>query len=101
MAAGHQRGADHRLTDVHRRTIVWRRNVSLVTIPRELEARGYAPGVSVLVEEMEGGELRIMPTEQVRSRIREVDRRLAGEHAEALKILAGHELALAREEHWC
>lgn len=66
-------------------------NSNVVSIPRELEARGYAPGTSVLVEELEGGELRIIPTEQVRERIREVGRRVVDEHAEALKILADHD----------
>jgi antitoxin component of MazEF toxin-antitoxin module len=66
-------------------------NSNVVSIPRELEALGYAPGTSVLVEEVEGGELRIMPTERVRERIRSVGRRVVGEHAEALKILAEHD----------
>lgn len=42
----------------------------------------------MLVEELEGGELRIMPTEEVRDRIRGVGRRVVGDHAEALRILA-------------
>jgi antitoxin component of MazEF toxin-antitoxin module len=66
-------------------------NSNVVSIPRELETRGYAPGTSVLVEELEGGELRIMPTDKVRERIRGVGRRVAAEHAEALKILAEHD----------
>jgi len=65
-------------------------NSNVVSIPRELEARGYTPGTSVLVEELEGGELRIIPTEQVRDRIRTVGRRVVSERAEALKILAEH-----------
>ncbi|MGI8659989.1 MAG: hypothetical protein ACR2LH_02985 [Thermoleophilaceae bacterium] len=68
-------------------------NSNVVSIPRELETRGYAPGTSVLVEELEGGELRIMPTEQVRERIRTVGRRVVSEHGEALKILAEHDPA--------
>jgi antitoxin component of MazEF toxin-antitoxin module len=66
-------------------------NSNVVSIPRELEARGYAPGTSVLVEELEGGELRIMPTDKVRERIRGVGRRVVAEHGEALKILAEHD----------
>ena len=68
-------------------------NSNVVSIPRELEARGFAPGTSVLVEELETGELRIIPTEQVRTRIRDVGQRLVGEHVEALKILAEHDPA--------
>jgi antitoxin component of MazEF toxin-antitoxin module len=71
-------------------------NSNVVSIPRELEARGYVPGTSVLIEELENGELRIMPTEQVRDRIRGVGRRVVDEHAEALKILAEHD---PRGEH--
>jgi len=66
-------------------------NSNVVSIPREFEARGYAPGTSVLVEELEGGELRIMPTEQVRDRIRSIGKRVVDEHAEGLQILAEHD----------
>ena len=69
-------------------------NSNVVSIPRELEARGYAPGTSVLVEELEGGELRIMPTSLVRERIRTVGRRVVAGHGEALKILADHDPAV-------
>lgn len=66
-------------------------NSNVVSIPREFEAHGYAPGTSVLVEEVESGELRIIPTEQVRDRIRGIGRRVVDEHAEALRILAEHD----------
>ncbi len=65
-------------------------NSNVVSLPRELAARGYTPGASVLVEELEG-ELRIMPTDQVRDRIRGVGQRVVAERAEALKILADHD----------
>ena len=68
-------------------------NSNVVSIPRELETRGFAPGTSVLIEELETGELRLIPTEQVRARIRDAGQRLVGEHAEALKILAEHDPA--------
>lgn len=71
-------------------------NSNVVSIPRELEARGYVPGTSVLVEELESGELRIIPTEQVRERIRTVGQRVVSEHSEALKILAEHDPAASR-----
>jgi antitoxin component of MazEF toxin-antitoxin module len=66
-------------------------NSNVVSIPRELEARGYAPGTSVLIEELEDGELRIMPTEQVRERIRQIGKRVVDEHPDALRILAEHD----------
>lgn len=62
-------------------------NSNVISIPHEFEARGYAAGTSVLVEELEGGELRIMPIEQVRERIRAIGRRAVSEHGDALKIL--------------
>jgi antitoxin component of MazEF toxin-antitoxin module len=65
-------------------------NSNVVSLPRELEAHGYVPGASVLVEEVDG-ELRILPTEQLRGRIRSIGQRVVGEHAEALKILAEHD----------
>jgi antitoxin component of MazEF toxin-antitoxin module len=66
-------------------------NSNVISIPREFEAHGYAPGASVLVEELSSGELRIMSTEKVRERIREVGERVVGEHGEALEILANHD----------
>jgi len=66
-------------------------NSNVLTIPRELEKSGYVPGSSVLVEELAGGELRILSTDRVRERIRDVGRRVTSEHAEALEILARHD----------
>jgi antitoxin component of MazEF toxin-antitoxin module len=66
-------------------------NSNVVSIPREFEDRGFSPGASVLVEELPGGELRILPTEKVRERIRETGRRMVAEHEEALQILAEHD----------
>lgn len=66
-------------------------NSNVVSIPREFEARGFAPGSSVLVEELANGELRLIPTEQVRLRIRDTGRRVVAEHGEALRILADHD----------
>lgn len=56
-----------------------------------LESRGYAPGTSVLIEELEGGELRIVPTDQIRERIRDIGKRVVADRAEALKILVEHD----------
>jgi antitoxin component of MazEF toxin-antitoxin module len=66
-------------------------NSNVVSLPRELEAHGYAPGTSVLVEELDDGELRIIPTEQLRERIRTIGTRVVEEHPEALRILAEHD----------
>ena len=66
-------------------------NSNVVSIPREFEASGFTPGASVLVEELPGGELRILPTEKVRERIRDIGRRMVADHQEALQILADHD----------
>jgi antitoxin component of MazEF toxin-antitoxin module len=66
-------------------------NSNVISIPREFEAQGYAPGASVLVEELPGGELRIMSTKTVRERIHDIGARVVVEHGEALQILADHD----------
>lgn len=66
-------------------------NSNVISIPREFEAYGYAPGSSVLVEELPDGDLRIVSTEKVRERIRGIGGRLVAEHGEALEILANHD----------
>jgi antitoxin component of MazEF toxin-antitoxin module len=66
-------------------------NSNVVSIPREFEASGYTPGSSVLVEELSGGELRLLPTEKVHEQIKEIGHRLVDEHQEALRILADHD----------
>jgi antitoxin component of MazEF toxin-antitoxin module len=66
-------------------------NSNVISIPREFEAQGYTPGSSVLVEELPDGELRIMSTDKVSERIRQVGARLVAQHGEALQILADHD----------
>ncbi len=66
-------------------------NSNVISIPREYEAYGYTPGTSVLVEELPGGELRILPTEKLREHIKKIGHRVVTEHPEALRILAEHD----------
>ncbi len=63
-------------------------NSNVISVPREFEAHGYAPGASVLVEELPGGGLRIVPTDKVREWISDIGMRAVSEHGEALSILA-------------
>jgi antitoxin component of MazEF toxin-antitoxin module len=65
-------------------------NSNVVSLPREFEASGYAPGASVLVEELADGELRILPTDKVRQQVRQIADRVVSQHPEAIKILAEH-----------
>ncbi len=78
-------------------------NSNVVSIPREFEASGYTPGSSVLVADLGGGELRILPTDRVRERVRQIATKVASEHPEAMEILANHDhdpddVTLARSE---
>jgi antitoxin component of MazEF toxin-antitoxin module len=66
-------------------------NSNVVSIPREFESSGYAPGSSVLVEALADGELRILPVDRVRERVRAVADRVVAEHAEAMDILASYD----------
>lgn len=66
-------------------------NSNVVSIPREFESAGYTPGSSVLVEDLGGGELRILPTGRVRERVRGIADRIVGEHPEAMELLANHD----------
>lgn len=65
-------------------------NSNVVSLPRELEAHGYTPGSSVLIEELDDGEIRILPTDRVRERIRSISQAVVAERSEALRILAEH-----------
>jgi antitoxin component of MazEF toxin-antitoxin module len=69
-------------------------NSNVISLPRELEASGYVPGTSVLVEELADGELRILPTETVRTRVRQIAARTVSDRSEALEILAKHDADL-------
>ena len=66
-------------------------NSNVVSIPRAYEANGYTPGTSVLVEELPGGELRLLPTEKLREQIRTIGKHVVADHPEALRILAEHD----------
>jgi hypothetical protein len=45
----------------------------------------------VLVGDAGGGELRILPIDRVRERVRGIADRIVGEHPEAMGILANHD----------
>jgi antitoxin component of MazEF toxin-antitoxin module len=66
-------------------------NSNVVSIPREFEASGYAAGASVLVEQLADGELRLLPTERVRERVRDIVLRVVDEHPEAMESLANYD----------
>jgi antitoxin component of MazEF toxin-antitoxin module len=65
-------------------------NSNVVSIPREFESQGYAPGASVLIDELPDGGLRILPAERVRERVSQIAKRVVSEHPEAMEILANY-----------
>jgi antitoxin component of MazEF toxin-antitoxin module len=74
-------------------------NSNVVALPRELEALGYTPGATVLIEHLEDGSLRVIPTTQLRDVIREIGRQVIEEDREALNILAEHDQAAGDARH--
>ncbi|WP_026911558.1 hypothetical protein [Patulibacter minatonensis] len=66
-------------------------NSNVISLPRALEAGGFEPGVSVLIEDLGNGELRVLLSDQVRERIGDVGRRIVEERGHALRELAGHD----------
>ncbi len=63
-------------------------NSNVVSLPHELESRGFTAGTAVIIEELATGELRIIPASRVRELIREAGRKVIAEDQEALRILA-------------
>lgn len=86
-------GSDVRVCTAPMRIVKVRRvgNSNVVSIPREYEAKGYAPGSSVLLDELPDCGLRLGPTDRVREQIRSIGHRVVDEHREALRILAEHD----------
>ncbi|HYU56910.1 MAG TPA: hypothetical protein VEO00_02520 [Actinomycetota bacterium] len=66
-------------------------NSNVISLPKSLEGLGYVSGTSVVVEELDSGELRVVPVSKVRELIREVGRRVVAENREALQILERHD----------
>jgi antitoxin component of MazEF toxin-antitoxin module len=66
-------------------------NSNVVTIPHELEAKGYVLGSTVLIETLDDGTLHIVPTEHLHGRVSEIGRQIVAENREALGVLASHD----------
>ena len=66
-------------------------NSNVVSLPHELEERGYIPGATVMIEELDTGELRIIPTAHVRQLVREAAQRVVAENREVFELLAEHD----------
>ena len=66
-------------------------NSNVVSIPREMEALGFAQDVPVLVTALPSGELRMLPVSRLRDIIRDHGRRVIAEDREAIQILEDHD----------
>ena len=60
-------------------------------VPQLFTADDLVADELVLVRPPDHGELRILPSDDVRERVRDVGRRVVAEHGEALQILADHD----------
>jgi antitoxin component of MazEF toxin-antitoxin module len=66
-------------------------NSKVLSLPRDLEKVGFVDGAQVLIQELPSGEVRLLPTEQLRGMVREYGRRVVAENRRALDILADHD----------
>jgi antitoxin component of MazEF toxin-antitoxin module len=66
-------------------------NSNVVSLPRALERLGYTVGTDVAIDELPNGELRLVPTEHLNARFREITRQVVEENREALDRLATHD----------
>jgi antitoxin component of MazEF toxin-antitoxin module len=63
-------------------------NSNVISLPRELDAAGFAIGAQVLIKQLPSGEVRLLPVDRVRTIVREGGRRVIAENRDALQILA-------------
>jgi antitoxin component of MazEF toxin-antitoxin module len=66
-------------------------NSNVVSLPRALERLGYRAGAEVAVEELPNGDLRLIPTDHLTARFREMSRETVEENREALDRLAAYD----------
>lgn len=66
-------------------------NSNVVTLPKSVEAAGFAAGASVVVESLPSGEIMLVPERLLRERIRAIGRQVIAEDQEAFELLAAHD----------
>lgn len=66
-------------------------NSNVISLPRVFAEAGYGEGTTVLIEQLETGELRIIPTSALRAERRALGRRIIEENQEALELLAAYD----------
>ena len=65
-------------------------NSNVITVPKDLESKGFSTDSQVVIEELESGQLLITPAALMRQRVRAIGREVIAEDAEALEILRVH-----------
>jgi antitoxin component of MazEF toxin-antitoxin module len=66
-------------------------NSNVISLPRELEDRGFTPGTTVLMDVLPTGELQVVPAVTVRRVTPERARQLVARNRESLDLLAEHD----------
>jgi len=66
-------------------------NSNVISLPRELEAAGFAVGAQVVIQQLPGGEVRLTPADRVREMVSDRGHRVLAANREALRILADHD----------
>jgi antitoxin component of MazEF toxin-antitoxin module len=69
-------------------------NSTVISLPRELENRGFTAGTTVLMEVLSTGELQVVPAVTVRRVTPERARQLVARNHESLDLLAEHDGSL-------
>jgi len=71
-------------------------NSNVVSLPRELDAAGFAVGAQVVIQKLPNGEVRLLPADRMRQIVRDYGRRVVAENRAALQILADHDHKTSR-----
>ncbi|TMD00196.1 MAG: AbrB/MazE/SpoVT family DNA-binding domain-containing protein [Chloroflexi bacterium] len=66
-------------------------NSNVVSLPRELDAAGFAVGAQVVIQKLPNGEVRLLPVDRLRQIVREYGRQVVSDNRAALQILADHD----------
>ena len=65
-------------------------NSNVITVPKDLESKGFETDSKVVIEELESGQLLVTPAARMRQRVRAIGREVIAEDGDALEILRVH-----------
>ena len=63
---------------------------NVITLPKELESKGFATDSKVVIEQLDSGQLLVTPAAHMRQMVRAIGREVIAEDAEAREILRVH-----------